>query len=133
MSMNSDRDFLRIIQSVKYCVYCVLVLMAGVLIFILTPPSSARTAEAPAAESKSTVIATISEEPVWQAADSSKILLEKESKLISYGKELISHTALYLGPNGSVMSTSNGMDCQNCHLKSGTKPFGNNYAGVAPT
>jgi thiosulfate dehydrogenase len=60
-------------------------------------------------------------------------LSEKESKLIGYGRELVSHTSVYLGPRGKVMTISNGMNCQNCHLKSGTKPFGNNYAGVAST
>lgn len=28
---------------------------------------------------------------------------------------------------------SNGMNCQNCHLDAGTKPFGNNYGAVAST
>ncbi len=26
--------------------------------------------------------------------------------------------------------TTNGMNCQNCHLEAGTKPWGNNYGGV---
>ena len=56
-----------------------------------------------------------------------------EGDLIRYGRELIAHTALYLGPTGKVMAISNGMNCQNCHLKAGKKPFGNNYAGVAAT
>jgi thiosulfate dehydrogenase len=31
------------------------------------------------------------------------------------------------------MKTSNGMNCQNCHLQAGTKTFGNNYSAVAST
>jgi thiosulfate dehydrogenase len=31
------------------------------------------------------------------------------------------------------MEISNGMNCQNCHLKAGKKAFGNSYAGVAAT
>jgi thiosulfate dehydrogenase len=31
------------------------------------------------------------------------------------------------------MSISNGMNCQNCHLRAGTKPFGNNYSAVSAT
>jgi thiosulfate dehydrogenase len=31
------------------------------------------------------------------------------------------------------MAMSNGMNCQNCHLDAGTKPFGNNYSAVAAT
>jgi thiosulfate dehydrogenase len=54
-----------------------------------------------------------------------------KNELILYGKELIEHTAVYLGPQGKVLPISNGMNCQNCHLQGGTKPFGNNYASVA--
>ena len=68
---------------------------------------------------------------VWHAPDSTLIPLTPEGDLIRYGHELIAHTADYLGPNGKVKATSNGMNCQNCHLKAGTKPFGNNYAAVA--
>jgi thiosulfate dehydrogenase len=57
----------------------------------------------------------------------------QEKELIRYGKELIRHTARYLGPNGSVRQITNGMNCQNCHLEAGTKMWGNNYAGVAST
>ncbi|MBL7765009.1 MAG: c-type cytochrome [Chitinophagaceae bacterium] len=54
-------------------------------------------------------------------------------KQLKYGKELIAHTAKYLGPKGSVMQITNGMNCQNCHLDAGTKPWGNNYASVFST
>ncbi len=50
---------------------------------------------------------------------------------VEYGSELIAHTAQYLGPNGSVLKISNGMNCQNCHLDAGTKIWGNNYGSVA--
>src|SRR5690606_10965806 len=52
---------------------------------------------------------------------------------IRYGREMIAHTAEYLGPKGKVMPVSNGMNCQNCHLDAGTRPFGNNYGAVAST
>ncbi|HEX8039844.1 MAG TPA: c-type cytochrome [Chryseosolibacter sp.] len=68
---------------------------------------------------------------LWHAPDSTLIPLTPEGDLIRYGHDLIAHTADYLGPNGKVKATSNGMNCQNCHLKAGTKPFGNNYAAVA--
>jgi thiosulfate dehydrogenase len=67
------------------------------------------------------------------APDSSLIEQEPNAKEILYGKELIAHTSKYLGPKGSVLKISNGMNCQNCHLSAGTKPFGNNYLAVAPT
>lgn len=56
-----------------------------------------------------------------------------EMKLILYGKDLIANTSKYLGPKGSVMHISNGMNCQNCHLDAGAKPMGNNYSAVYST
>lgn len=57
---------------------------------------------------------------------------ENRAQLI-YGYNLISNTAAFLGPQGSVAKITNGMNCQNCHLDGGTKPFGNNYGAVAST
>jgi thiosulfate dehydrogenase len=70
---------------------------------------------------------------VWIAPDTSTILNEVNKDAIYYGYKLISNTAYYLGPKGKVTYMSNGMNCQNCHLNAGTKPFGNNYGGVAST
>lgn len=52
--------------------------------------------------------------------------LSLDKDLVAYGKDLIAHTSTYLGPNGTVMQISNGMNCQNCHLDAATRPFGNN-------
>jgi thiosulfate dehydrogenase len=68
---------------------------------------------------------------VWQPPDSTLIPATEEGQLISYGHELIAHTALYLGPAGKVKTISNGMNCQNCHPRAGTKLFGNNFSAVA--
>lgn len=69
----------------------------------------------------------------WMAPDSATIPKDAEGDEIRYGRELIVHTSKYLGPKGSVMAISNGMNCQNCHLHAGTKIFGNNYSAVAST
>ncbi|QEC77004.1 c-type cytochrome [Mucilaginibacter ginsenosidivorax] len=53
----------------------------------------------------------------------------KKGDLIRYGRQLITSTALYLGPKGSVAQITNGMNCQNCHLDAGTRLFANNFAG----
>ncbi|MDZ4070598.1 MAG: c-type cytochrome [Sediminibacterium sp.] len=55
----------------------------------------------------------------------------QERELITYGKELIANTSTYLGPKGTVMQISNGMNCQNCHIDAGTKPDGNNFSAVS--
>ncbi len=67
----------------------------------------------------------------WIAPDVNTITDTEQKAEVEYGKELIAHTAKYLGPNGSVMQISNGMNCQNCHLKAGTAVFANNYGSVA--
>lgn len=72
-------------------------------------------------------------ENYWPAPDVESLPVGIESDEIRYGRELIAHTSIYLGPNGSVLQISNGMNCQNCHLEAGTKPFGNNYSAVAST
>ena len=68
---------------------------------------------------------------IWQAPDTTMVPETPEGELIRYGKELITHTSVYLGPKGKVQTISNGMNCQNCHLNAGTSPFANNFAKVA--
>ena len=53
--------------------------------------------------------------------------------LVNYGRSLISNTAYYFGPKGIIRPMSNGMNCQNCHLLAGTKPWGNSYLAVSTT
>jgi thiosulfate dehydrogenase len=69
----------------------------------------------------------------WQGPDSNTIPHTVAGDQIRYGRELIARTAWYLGPKGKVAHISNGMNCQNCHLAAGTKPWGNNYSAVAST
>ncbi len=72
---------------------------------------------------------------LWTGADTTRLAyLDKDQReLIRYGQELIRNTAHYLGPNGTIMQGTNGMNCQNCHLDAGTKPWGNNYGAVWST
>jgi thiosulfate dehydrogenase len=53
--------------------------------------------------------------------------------MIRYGRQLLAHTADYLGPRGSVAQISNGMNCQNCHLDGGSRLFANNYGSFMST
>jgi thiosulfate dehydrogenase len=71
---------------------------------------------------------------LWKAKPITSSSENKDlQSLIKYGKQLIQHTSKYLGPNGSVAQISNGMNCQNCHLDGGTRPWGNNYGAVFAT
>jgi len=79
------------------------------------------------------VAAPVKLKNAWIAPDTTTIQAGSEGDLVRYGRNLIAHTSEYLGPNGKVLPISNGMNCQNCHLDAGTKPFGNNYSAVAST
>ncbi|MGJ7033852.1 c-type cytochrome [Niabella hirudinis] len=73
-------------------------------------------------------------EPVWTGWNHYQIPDYTEAgRLARYGYELIANTSYYLGPKGKVAALSNGMNCQNCHLKGGTVPFGNNFGKVFAT
>ncbi len=69
--------------------------------------------------------------PLFQAPGEAEMAKHPDADLIKYGKELVANTSMYLGPQGKVARITNGMNCQNCHLAAGTKPWGNNYGGVA--
>jgi thiosulfate dehydrogenase len=68
---------------------------------------------------------------LWHAPDISSAGAGNDIELITYGHDLIASTSKFLGPNGSVAHISNGLNCQNCHLDAGTRPWGNNYGSVA--
>lgn len=84
-------------------------------------------------QAQSKAVAQFDTAKIFQAPDPLSIKAENEAKLIQYGRDLIAHTSDYLGPNGLVKPISNGMNCQNCHIDAGSKPFGNNYTAVAAT
>lgn len=66
----------------------------------------------------------------WVAPDSNGIPISKEGELIKYGRQLVTRTGAYFGPNGSVSTSANGMNCQNCHLNAGTRLWANTYSAV---
>lgn len=69
----------------------------------------------------------------WYAPDTLTIPPGGQGNLIRYGRKLIANTSHYLGPKGIIVSISNAMNCQNCHLEAGTKGYGNSFYGVAST
>jgi thiosulfate dehydrogenase len=133
MSVDVERepDFIKLIRAVVYLSLVSLILVVATLFALYFSTSSDRFP----AKQVPVVLADTSKPPtgMWQAPDSTLIPLTPEGDLIRYGRELIAHTAVYLGPEGKVKQVSNGMNCQNCHLKAGTKIYGNNYAAVAST
>lgn len=80
-----------------------------------------------------TTTSTVDTFNLWTAPDTTVLPRDADGDLIRYGRKLIASTSAYIGPLGTVSKQANGMNCQNCHLDAGTKPFGNNYGSVAST
>ncbi len=127
-----DRPLVKMVSLVVLLVAILLGLVGALTAVVVIGPEKVTAWFEHPVDSKPVVV----EKPksdLWKAPDLSEIPKNEEGKLIEYGRELIIRTSAYLGPNGSVKAMSNGMNCQNCHLDAGTKPFGNNYSAVAST
>ncbi len=71
---------------------------------------------------------TASAKEVWLAPDTSTIPKDEFGELVRYGRDLIINTAYYIGPEGTVSKNlRNKMNCTNCHLDAGTRPYAFNY------
>src|SRR5687768_4617901 len=113
---QGEPDFLNTVQRILSLVLISLVFVAasaGYFIYLQGTNRNVNTAS----------LVFISPEPeagnLWQPPDSTLIPKTPEGRLILYGKELIQHTARYLGPQGKVKKISNGLNCQSCHLNAG--------------
>ena len=86
------------------------------------------------AETRNQLMPVFAKDKIWEAPDPFLAETDPEATLIQYGRDLIANTQDYFGKNGLIRAASiNGMNCQNCHLEAGTKPFGNNYFAVQST
>jgi len=83
------------------------------------------------AEKKDSVVTTTPidlNEDLWQAPDTSTIPHNEFGDAVRYGRNLVLNTAYYIGPEGVVSKNlGNKMNCTNCHLNAGTKPYAFNY------
>lgn len=120
---SEGKRMVRAIRMALGLVMLSLCLMMAILFLVLNPPGAPAPALSPLEPQQESL--------VWTAPDSTAIPQTPEGDLIRYGRELVAHTALYLGPQGRVALLSNGMNCQNCHLQAGKKLWGNNYSAVA--
>jgi thiosulfate dehydrogenase len=130
--MNRDHQFLRLAENSSRCV--ILVLITFMLVILSALPFLTKRQEIIDPKDQNVPLQKVADQPaIWTAPDSLAIPQTPEGDLIRYGRELVAHTSVYLGPNGTVLQLSNGMNCQNCHLKAGMKVFGNNYSAVSST
>lgn len=140
MSLKKENDefsFLVRVSNVVGLSVLVVLLLLGAVVFLMIkgPELASQVAVSPPTTTKpATVPATAPPAAdMWQAPDLASLPATPEGDQIRYGRELVAHTGQFLGPEGSVLQISNGMNCQNCHLDAGTKPYGNNYSLVAST
>ncbi len=71
---------------------------------------------------------------LWEAPAPFGVETDEEADLIAYGRNLIANTQDYVGEQRLVRPRSvNGLNCQDCHLEAGAKPFGNDSFTVAGT
>lgn len=122
-----------LVAVISKLIWAIVILVAGILalpiIFYVGSRPSTKTPEpkqAPQAAAPAKARAQY-----WVAPETATIEDEAAKALVEYGKDLVAHTAKYFGPNGQVSKTTNGLNCQNCHLQAGTVPFGNNFGSVA--
>jgi len=138
-SKNTEQALLATIQKLVNLVLVMVVAFALLLLGVVFGPSISALFK-----NKSEVINQSDAEAVlpppkpeanyWVPPAESSLSDPGEREKVLYGRELIVNTSLYFGPKGTVdKGSTNGMNCQNCHLNGGTKPFGNNYGSVAST
>lgn len=125
----ADNYLQKLVQSIIGLVLLVFALLAVIIYLSLRPPHSGQ--RNVAGENKNEQASPAPE--TIPVPDTALIPHTKEGQMIRYGRELIANTAMYIGRNGSVGHFTNNMNCQNCHLNAGTKPFGNNYLSVHAT
>ncbi len=78
--------------------------------------------------SSETKVVAVADTTIFTAPDTSTIPHDQFGEMVRYGRELIVNTAYYIGPSGTVGKyLGNKMNCTNCHMDAGTRPFGFNF------
>ncbi|MFL5766160.1 MAG: c-type cytochrome [Bacteroidia bacterium] len=135
---NNEQRYLDVVFKLLYLIIGLIAILGVFLyIFVAGVPDILKSSEVAKLTAADTIPDNKQENIVvadlWIAPDTLLIAKEKNAAEIEYGRQLIKRTSFFLGPHGTVAQVSNGMNCQNCHLEAGTKPFGNNYSAVAST
>ncbi len=127
--MNRTGDFK--VRRVTVAVFLAIVIGIIVMLEIVGCSPGSQSGQDNRDTSSVSIAALFKAEHLWTAPDTTSIPQGEEGKMIAYGRTLVIHTSKYFGPNGSLAKITNGMNCQNCHLDAGTRPYGNNLAVVS--
>jgi thiosulfate dehydrogenase len=69
----------------------------------------------------------------WTIPDIDKLPDDAPGRMVRRGRDLIVKTSSLIGPDAAdpaIRYAGNGLDCQSCHLRAGTRKFGLPLAGV---
>jgi thiosulfate dehydrogenase len=122
------------LEVITKLINVIIILLIVIVVLVILLYNGYSKSENPKKQSKTDLVShDVMKTDYWMAPDTALIQLEKNKHQLIYGRELIAKTGFYYGPKGKLQQTSNGMNCQNCHLDAGTKVYGNNYSAVAST
>ena len=142
---NSDKNLASLVSkliNIIIVLIVIVIVLVGLLLIYIPIPSKQNKVEGPKPDAFGNFTDAAKQEALkikdttnyWIAPEVSTIGNQQQKETILYGRDLIANTAEYFGPNGKIFkSSTNGMNCQNCHLDAGTKIYGNNYSAVAST
>lgn len=100
------------------------ILFFAMLLFVLWRCAGDSTS----AEEQNPVVESEDSLQMYLGPDTVNIPDTPEGEMMRYGLALIKNTAYYIGPDGIVGKyLGNKMNCTNCHLDAGTRPYGFNY------
>ena len=131
---NKEPDYLTVIAKLINVILILLMIIVILVVINFTGiGKSEKYEEKIYLEHTSAPMEKTESQAAWNAPDTMDVDKESNAELIRYGRDLVANTSHYFGPRGRIFQSTNGMNCQNCHLNAGTKPYGNNYGAVAST
>jgi thiosulfate dehydrogenase len=99
--------------------------LAGAIAFLAPSHAHAETTTAPTPSIPTASAA--SAEPPWVVPDIDKLLDDDWGRTVRYGRDLVTKTALLIGPEVADPAhrfAGNNLNCGSCHIEAGTKEFG---------
>ncbi len=128
--MDQQNTADKLLTIINKLVLIIVILVAGIVAMLYLFGKSSKDEIIASNQKDTTQIVTTDTNHYWQPKDLNLITDKALKEKVEYGRDLLAHTATYLGPNGTVSKSTNGLNCQNCHLNAGTVIFGNNYGSV---